>query len=395
MLVALRVPAASASSTALVDLPFALPTAVAGLVYSSLYVANGWLGQFLVPLGIEGAYSPAGHRAGADVHRLAVRRADRAAGAARPRRRVGGGRRRPRGDALADVLARDPADADAGPRSPASRWPSPAALGEYGSVVFVSGNMPFQTEIAPVLIVARLEEFAYAEATAIAVVLLALSFALLVADQPARALEQAPWRLTCSTPSHASARPVGRQARRPVAAHPRHRDPLWSRWTLTLPGAGASSACWSSSRWSTSSSRRSASGVGAYLRSPVRRRRHAARDPPDADRRAGRRWLLNMVFGVAAAWAIARFRFPGRTLLIALIDLPFSRVAGRRRADVRADLRPAGLPRAVAAASTTSRSSSRLPGLILATAFVTLPVRGPRADPGAWRRSAPRRSWPP
>jgi sulfate transport system permease protein len=53
------------------------------------------------------------------------------------------------------------------------------AVGEYGSVVFVSGNMPFRTEIAPVLIVARLEEFAYAEATAIAVVLLAFSFALL------------------------------------------------------------------------------------------------------------------------------------------------------------------------------------------------------------------------
>ena len=54
------------------------------------------------------------------------------------------------------------------------------ALGEYGSVVFISGNMPFKTEIAPVLIVARLEEFAYAEATAIAVVLLVMSIALLV-----------------------------------------------------------------------------------------------------------------------------------------------------------------------------------------------------------------------
>jgi len=54
------------------------------------------------------------------------------------------------------------------------------ALGEYGSVVFISGNMPFKTEIAPVLIVSRLEEYAYAEATAIAVVLLAMSIALLV-----------------------------------------------------------------------------------------------------------------------------------------------------------------------------------------------------------------------
>ena len=55
------------------------------------------------------------------------------------------------------------------------------SLGEYGSVVFVSGNMPFKTEIAPILIVARLEEFAYAEATAIAVVLLVVSFTMLIA----------------------------------------------------------------------------------------------------------------------------------------------------------------------------------------------------------------------
>ena len=55
------------------------------------------------------------------------------------------------------------------------------SLGEYGSVVFISGNMPFKTEIAPVLVVARLEEFAYAEATAIAVVLLAISFVTLFA----------------------------------------------------------------------------------------------------------------------------------------------------------------------------------------------------------------------
>ena len=65
------------------------------------------------------------------------------------------------------------------------------ALGEYGSVVFVSGNMPFETEIAPVLIVGRLEEFAYGEATAIAVVLLVVVVRDAGADQPAGALEQA------------------------------------------------------------------------------------------------------------------------------------------------------------------------------------------------------------
>ena len=71
---------------------------------------NGWLGQFLVPLGIEGAYSRLGHRAGADLHRLPVRRAHGAAGARGPRGRDRGGGGLPRRHPLADVLARDPAD---------------------------------------------------------------------------------------------------------------------------------------------------------------------------------------------------------------------------------------------------------------------------------------------
>jgi sulfate transport system permease protein len=163
---------------ALVDLPFALPTAVAGLVYSSLYVPSGWLGRFLVPLGIEAAYS-----------RLAIVLVLTFTGFPFVVRTV-----QPVLEALdADV---EEAAAILG----ATRWQTfrrvllppllPAlvtgftlalarALGEYGSVVFVSGNMPYRTEIAPVLIVARLEEFAYGEATAIAVVLLVLSFGLL------------------------------------------------------------------------------------------------------------------------------------------------------------------------------------------------------------------------
>ena len=163
----------------LVDLPFALPTAVAGLVYSSLYVQSGWLGRFLVPLGIQAAYS-----------RLAIVLVLVFVGFPFVVR------------TLEPVLERIDADIEeAAACLGASRlqtvtrviFPSlyPAlitgfalsfarALGEYGSVVFVSGNMPFKTEIAPVLIVARLEEFAYAEATAIAVVLLVISFAVLV-----------------------------------------------------------------------------------------------------------------------------------------------------------------------------------------------------------------------
>lgn len=167
---------------ALVDLPFALPTAVAGLVYSSLYVPTGWLGQYLSPLGIEAAYS-----------RLAVVLVLVFTGFPFVVRTV-----QPVLEELDQEL--EEAAATLG----ASRWQTfrfvvlpalrPAlvtgfalavsrALGEYGSVIFVAGNMPMRTEIAPVLIVARLEEFAYAEATAIAVVLLLGSFALLTLIQ--------------------------------------------------------------------------------------------------------------------------------------------------------------------------------------------------------------------
>jgi sulfate transport system permease protein len=164
---------------ALVDVPLALPTAVAGLVYSALYVEKGWLGHWLVPLGIKGAYSylgivlvlvfvslPFAVRVVQPVIESLDRDTEEAArilGASRTQTflRV----------VLPGIL---PAVVTGFALSLAR------ALGEYGSVVFISGNMPFKTEIAPVLIVARLEEFAYAEATAIAVVLLGMSITLLV-----------------------------------------------------------------------------------------------------------------------------------------------------------------------------------------------------------------------
>ena len=166
----------------LVDLPFALPTAVAGLVFSNLYVANGWLGQFLVPLGVEAAYS-----------RLAIVLVLVFIGFPFVVRTV------------QPVLESLDADAEeAADLLGATRWqifqriifPSlvpglvtgfalafARGLGEYGSIVFVSGNMPFKTEIASFLIASRLEEGrpnSYKEATAIATVLLAASFLMLV-----------------------------------------------------------------------------------------------------------------------------------------------------------------------------------------------------------------------
>jgi sulfate transport system permease protein len=163
---------------ALVDLPFALPTAVAGLVYARLYVPTGWLGQFLAPLGIEGAYSRLGI-----VLVLIFTGFPFVVRTVQP--------------VLQDF---DPDVEEAAATLGAGRWQTflriltpallPAvltgfalafarALGEYGSVVFIAGNRPMDTEIAPVLIVAHLEAFHYAEATAVAVVLLTLSFTML------------------------------------------------------------------------------------------------------------------------------------------------------------------------------------------------------------------------
>lgn len=165
---------------AIIDLPFALPTAVAGLVYSSLYVQKGWFGQYLVPLGIQGAYS-----------RLAIVLVLTFIGLPFIVRSVQ--------PVLADLDAEvEEAAACLGATRLQTFWrvllPTllPATvtgfalafargIGEYGSVVFVSGNMPFKTEIAPVLVVASLEAFHYADAAAIAVVLLAMSFSLLIA----------------------------------------------------------------------------------------------------------------------------------------------------------------------------------------------------------------------
>ncbi|HWR54590.1 MAG TPA: sulfate ABC transporter permease subunit CysT [Bryobacteraceae bacterium] len=165
---------------ALVDLPFALPTAVAGIALTSLYTENGWIGKALAPWGIKVAFTPLGVlvalifiglpfvvRSVQPVLEDADREIEEAAaslGASRWQafRRVIFPLVRPAlltGFAMA--FAR--------------------ALGEYGSVVFISGNMPMRTEITPLLIITRLEQYDYAGATAIAVVMLVASFALLLA----------------------------------------------------------------------------------------------------------------------------------------------------------------------------------------------------------------------
>ena len=164
---------------ALVDLPFALPTAVAGITLTTLLAKNGWLGRYLEPFGIPVAYTPLGITVALIFIGLpfVVRTVQ---------------------PVLQDL---EPELEEAAASLGANRfetfrrvlfptlWPAlvtgfalafARSLGEYGSVVFISGNMPMKTEIAPLLIVTQLEQYEYGAATAIAAVLLVLSFAMLL-----------------------------------------------------------------------------------------------------------------------------------------------------------------------------------------------------------------------
>jgi sulfate transport system permease protein len=164
---------------ALVDLPFALPTAVAGIALTTLYAPNGWIGRWLAPFGIKVAFTWTGVFVALTFIGLpfVVR-------------------------TVQPVLQElEPEIEEAASTLGASRWqtitrivlpelaPSlltgfalafARALGEYGSVVFISGNMPMKTEIVPLLIITKLEQYDYAGATSIAVVMLVAAFLLLL-----------------------------------------------------------------------------------------------------------------------------------------------------------------------------------------------------------------------
>jgi len=163
---------------AIVDFPFALPTAVAGLTLANLFTANGWLGRFLVPLGIRGAFTQLGVvialtfvglpfvvRTLQPVLQNLEREVEEAAAT------LGASRLRTFVSVIAPTLFP--------PVLTGFALAFARAIGEYGSVVFISGNQPFKTEIAPYMIVMRLEEYNYPGAIALAVVLLFFSFILL------------------------------------------------------------------------------------------------------------------------------------------------------------------------------------------------------------------------
>jgi sulfate/thiosulfate transport system permease protein len=163
---------------ALVDFPFALPTAVAGLTLSNLFAANGWLGRFLVPLGIEVAFTPLGVVAALTfiglpfvVRTLQPVLENLECEVEEAAATLGAGRFRTFVHVIAPTLLPTIITGFA--------LAFARAIGEYGSVIFIAGNKPFESEIAPLLIVIRLEEYDYGGAISIAVVLLVVSFLLL------------------------------------------------------------------------------------------------------------------------------------------------------------------------------------------------------------------------
>ena len=164
---------------ALVDLPFALPTAVAGIALTALYAPNGWVGKLLAPLDVKVAFTELGIIVALTFIGLpfVVRTLQPVLEDLEPEVE----------EAAASLGAR-PWQAFRRVILPAL-WPAlltgfalsfARALGEYGSVVFISGNMPNKTEVAPLVIMTKLEQFDYAGATAVAVVMLGGSFALLL-----------------------------------------------------------------------------------------------------------------------------------------------------------------------------------------------------------------------
>ena len=298
----------------MVDLPFALPTAVAGIALTALYAPNGWIGAAARAARHQDRLHAARHRHRADLHRPALRRAHGAAGAG--------------GDRPARSRRPPPRSAPTASRpSPACILPRPApailtgfalafarAVGEYGSVIFIAGNMPL-----------RLGDRAAADrhqARGIQLcrrhrdrrVMLVISFVMLLVINLLQAWSRRALWLTSRSCS-----PTRRHTR--PSRSPTTEQPLAQLAAdgdrLRLPGALPAAAA----------GRRLRRGASARASAPIC---EALAEPDTLS--AIRLTLLvaaiavplNLVFGVAAAWAIAKFEFKGKAFLITLIDLPFS-----------------------------------------------------------------------
>ncbi len=298
---------------AAVDLPFALPTAVAGIALAALYAPNGWIGGLLAPLGIRIGYTPAGVLVALIFIGLpfVVR-------------------------TVQPVLAEMEAELEeAAALLGASRWRTiitvilppvlPAAMtgfvlafaravGEYGSVIFIAGNVPAVSEIAPLLIVIRLEQFDYAGAALVGVMMLLLSSSSSSGSTSCRPSSGGGSAMSDATLSGAfsgslpRSRPVRREgalARALLIGAALSFLALFLALPLAIVFIEAFTRGWSA-YWAGLSDPDSLAAIQLTLLV-------AAIAVP-----------INIVIGVAGAWAIAKHNFRGKSLLISLVDLPFS-----------------------------------------------------------------------
>jgi sulfate transport system permease protein len=174
---------------ALIDLPFALPTAVAGIALTALYAGNGWFGSVLEPAGVKVVYTIVGVAVAMAFTSVpfVVRTVQPVIEELKPETEEAA---RTLGASDWQVFTRVIYPAIFPAHLAGSAMSFARSMGEFGAVIFIAGNLPFQTEIAPLLIFIRLEEYDYPAASAIAVVLLAVAFVLLLTTNAIQA-----WRL--------------------------------------------------------------------------------------------------------------------------------------------------------------------------------------------------------
>ena len=335
----------------IVDLPFALPTSVAGIALSAIYAPNGWFGGLLAPLGVKVAYTPLGVwvamvfvglpfvvRSVQPVLEDLDREVEEAATT------LGAGPLRRAVSVVLPVLT--PALISGFALAFAR------AVGEYGSVIFVAGNMPFRSEIAPLVIITKLEQFDYAGAAAVGLAMLLASFAALLVINLVQLRAARKGLTSGGLHGEALRRPLDRLGAGLVLA-----AVVWMAVVIATPlGAVFTEAL-----------RKGARPALAALREP---------DAWSAIRLtllvAAIAVPLNTVFGLAAAWTIAKFRFPGRGLLLTVVDLPFS-VSPVISGLVWVLLFGANGWFGAWLQAHDLKIVFALPGLVLATMFVTLP----------------------
>ena len=336
----------------LVDLPFALPTAVAGIALSAVYAPNGWIGAGLASLGIKVAYTPAGVFVAMAFVGLpfAVRSVQPVLQDLDPEveeaaETLGAGALRRFRSVVLPTLA--PA-ITAGFALAFAR-----AVGEYGSVIFIAGNLPFKSEIAPLLIVGKLEAYDYAGAATLGLaMLLGAGAALLLLNLAQLAAARRGLGVAEARSSRAAAPPGAAGA--PIVAGA-------FAWLLLIVGTPLAAVF-------VEALRKGFPAAAAALAAP---------DTVSAIKLtlllAAIVVPLNTAFGLAAAWAIAKFEFRGKGVLVTLLDLPLSVspvVSGLVWVllfGAQGWLGPWLMDHGV-------RVIFALPGMVLATLFVTLPL---------------------